>query len=59
MEHKIRERWEELCERALVEHDPKKFLAIIEELNQVLEERHKQLTALEKNSDSKQPARSA
>jgi hypothetical protein len=34
-----KERWRELCERAIFEQDPERFVAIIEELLQVLEER--------------------
>jgi hypothetical protein len=34
-----KERWRELCERAIVEQDPDRFLTTIEELLQVLEER--------------------
>ena len=37
-----KERWRELCERAVVEPDPQRFLATIEELLQVLEDRKKQ-----------------
>jgi len=34
-----KERWRELCEEAVVEQDPDKFLATIQELLQVLEEK--------------------
>jgi hypothetical protein len=34
-----KERWRELCERAVVEQDSDRFLATIQELLQVLEER--------------------
>jgi hypothetical protein len=34
----IKERWRELCERAVVERDPEKFLTTIQELLQVLED---------------------
>lgn len=34
-----KERWRELCERAVVEQDPERFLTTIQELLQVLEER--------------------
>lgn len=33
------ERWRELCERAVVEQDPDKFVATVQKLLQVLEER--------------------
>jgi hypothetical protein len=35
----IKERWRELCERAAVEQDPDRFLATIQELLRVLEDR--------------------
>ena len=34
----IKERWRELCERAVVEQDPDRFLATIQELLEVLED---------------------
>jgi hypothetical protein len=34
-----KERWRELCERVVVEQDPARFLATIQELLQVLEEK--------------------
>jgi len=34
-----KERWRELCERAVVEQDPDRFLTTIQQLLQVLEER--------------------
>ena len=33
-----KEHWRELCERAVVEHDPDKFVATVQELIQVLED---------------------
>lgn len=33
-----KERWRELCERAIVEQDPQKFVATIQELLEVLED---------------------
>jgi hypothetical protein len=32
-----KEHWRELCERAVVEHDPDKFVATVQELIEVLE----------------------
>jgi len=34
-----KERWVELCELARMEQDPKKFMALIKEINRLLEER--------------------
>jgi hypothetical protein len=41
-----KERWRELCEQIAVERDPDRFLAAIEELNQVLEQHGKKLCNL-------------
>ena len=37
-----KERWRELCERVVVEQDPQRFEATIQELLQVLEDHEKQ-----------------
>jgi hypothetical protein len=37
-----KERWRELCERAVIEQDPNRFVATIEELLQELEEKEEQ-----------------
>ena len=37
-----KERWRELCERAIVERDPDRFVDIIQELLQVLEQERKE-----------------
>ena len=39
MRGEAKERWRELCERAVVEQDPDRFLTTIQQLLQVLEER--------------------
>jgi len=41
-----RERWHELCEQAVVEEDPKKLFELVQEINQLLEERREQLKRL-------------
>lgn len=38
MRGETKERWRELCERAVVEHDPDKFVAAVQELIQELED---------------------
>ena len=51
-----KERWRELCERAVVEQDPDRFVATIQELIQVLEdreERRRNSTALQRPPDEK------
>jgi hypothetical protein len=47
MRGETKERWRELCERAVVEQDPNKFVATIQELLQVLEDRERQRKAPE------------
>ena len=50
MRGETKERWRERCERAVVEHDPERFLATIQELLKALEhieeERKRNRTAL-------------
>ncbi len=36
MQGKTKERWEELCEQAAIEQDPKKLLVLIREINDLL-----------------------
>ena len=38
LRRETKERWRELCERAVVEQDPDRFIATIQELLQVLED---------------------
>lgn len=44
MEGAVKERWIELCELITKEQDPKKFLALIEELNRLLGDKEQRLT---------------
>ena len=39
MRDETKERWRELCERAIVEQDPERFVATIQELLEALEDR--------------------
>jgi len=51
-----KERWKELCERAVVEQDPARFVATIQELLQALEnreERRRNVTMLRVPFDEK------
>jgi len=50
LQNETKERWKELCERAAVEQDHDKFLAIIQELNEVLEAKEHRLKVAEKHS---------
>jgi hypothetical protein len=56
VQHEIKERWQLLCQQAAVEQDHEKFLAIIRELNEVLEKKELRLRAVQKPS-GEQPAK--
>jgi len=43
MRGETKERWKELCERALVEQDSERFLATIQELLQALDDNQERL----------------
>lgn len=38
-----KERWLELCEKAAVEHDPKRLLDLVKEISDLLEEKERRL----------------
>ena len=48
-----RERWLELCEQAVVEEDPKKLFDLVQEINQLLEERRERLKRLRTSSPAR------
>ena len=50
MEGAVKERWMELCELITKEQDPKRFFALIEELNRLLDEKEQRLTGKKLNS---------
>jgi hypothetical protein len=43
MQAEARERWWQLCELAVKEQDPQKFMALIHEINRLLEEKERRL----------------
>jgi hypothetical protein len=43
------ERWKQLCAQAAVEQDTNKLLALIDEINQLLQDKHDLLTAQTEN----------
>lgn len=43
MQGQTKERWQELCAFAATEQDPAKLLELIQEINQLLEEKQRQL----------------
>jgi hypothetical protein len=45
------ERWRKLCELAVVEQDPEKLTALVEEINKLLEEKEKRLREQRQSSD--------
>ena len=42
--------WKELCEAIMLENDPHRLMALVDELNQALEQREKQLRAARTNA---------
>jgi hypothetical protein len=44
MQGKTRERWQELCEQAANEQDPKKMLELVEEINRLLAVKYDRLS---------------
>ena len=42
MRDETKERWRELCERVIAEQDPDRFVATIQELLEVLDDREEQ-----------------
>jgi hypothetical protein len=47
MERESDERWKKLCAQAAVERDPAKLLALVEEINNLLEAREQSLDAID------------
>ena len=45
-----RERWMDLCELAAKEQDPEKLLKLVQQINQMLEEKQTRLDANRKNT---------
>ena len=43
MQGETKERWRELCELAVKEQDPAKLLSLIQEINDLLDEKQKRL----------------
>lgn len=43
MQGEIKERWYTLCEQAAIEQDPERLMALIREINQLLEDKEKRL----------------
>jgi hypothetical protein len=45
------ERWRALCQQAQTEQDPDKFMALIQEITRLLEEKERRLRQREKSED--------
>lgn len=43
MQGDTKERWQKLCEQAAVEQEPTQLVALIQEINRLLEEKEKRL----------------
>jgi hypothetical protein len=46
MQGETKERWQQLCEQATIEQDPKKLMILIVEINRLLEEKDERLRQL-------------
>lgn len=45
MQGPVKERWQILCEQAANKQDPQKLMDLVREINRLLEEKQKRLTA--------------
>ena len=43
MEERQKEEWMRLCEQAAYEQDPEKLMALVQEINRLLDEKHQRL----------------
>jgi len=50
MQGKVREKWMQLCEQAVVEQDPEKLMALITEINRILDEKDRRLKRVQKSA---------
>ena len=55
MQNETKERWLEICERVAIEQDPDKFLQLVRELNDLLEEKQNRIRALRKPTEKQRP----
>ncbi len=52
MQGPTRERWHQLCEQAAVEQDPDRLMQLIQEINQLLEEKEARLKSRVSTTES-------
>jgi hypothetical protein len=50
-----KERWLELCAQAAVEQDPEKLMALVQEINDLLEQKERRLGIIPPKSGSPDP----
>ena len=55
MEGQTKERWFQLAQLAAVEQDPERLVALVQEINQLLEEKEKRLTQNRRGAGHIQP----
>jgi hypothetical protein len=53
MQGKVKEHWMEVCERASVEQDSEKLMALVKEINRMLDEQEDQLKRRQANTAGK------
>lgn len=56
MNEPTKERWQKLCEQAVIEKDPEVLLGLCLEINRILEEKDKQLKLSRKSAAEGQAA---
>jgi hypothetical protein len=54
IKHRTVERWEELCEKAAVEKDPQKLIALVKQINRLLAENEVKLKSASDERNSSQ-----
>ena len=56
MDDPTKERWQKLCEQAAIEQDPVKLLALVQEINFILEEKERRLGIVLADSEVPHPS---
>jgi hypothetical protein len=52
MQGEQRERWQQLCQQASIEQDPRRLMELIREINRLLEEKEQRLNRQKPDSQS-------
>jgi hypothetical protein len=53
MQGKVKEHWMELCEKATVEQDSEKLIALVQQINRMLDDKGDRLRRKQKNEPNK------